>query len=391
MLAALGGCDAAPPSEPAGGIGTRVFVVQREEGALAVYDLQSRTLLPERVEELGNMRHAVMAFSPDLEHAFVATRSGLLTRIDLQTLERDASIVTSDNSIDIAISQDGRFVATAEYHPGGISILDAESLERVAFFPGDFTAPDGAARTSRATGIVDAPGDRFVAVLIEAAEVLIIDASGDEPTIEHRFPAVARDPYDAMITPDGRYYVVGHMENDLLTLVDLEHPEQGARALRLVDEALAAQADVPIKLPHMASWAFARGRVYVPMVGLPALAVVNPETWEVEGTIELRGNPVYAVRSPVEREIWVSFSGEEDDAWVQIVDTATNTVVDEIEVGARIYHMDFTPRGSHVLVSANGANALYLVDARTRAILDEEPIQSPSGVFGAWRAFRLGL
>jgi protein NirF len=87
----------------------------------------------------------------------------------------------------------------------------------------------------------------------------------------------------------------------------------------------------------------------------------------------------------------VSFSGEEDDAFVQIVDVDSLAVTDTIRLGGRIYHMDFTPRGSHVLVTANRDNKLLLVNAITREIEDVEELASPSGIFGAWRAFRIGL
>ena len=87
----------------------------------------------------------------------------------------------------------------------------------------------------------------------------------------------------------------------------------------------------------------------------------------------------------------MSFSGEEDDAFVQVIDTERLEVTRTLELGGRIYHMDFTPRGSHVLISANRANTLFLVDANTYEVQDAETLRSPSGVFGVWRAFRIGL
>ena len=105
----------------------------------------------------------------------------------------------------------------------------------------------------------------------------------------------------------------------------------------------------------------------------------------------MRGHPVYSVRSPTEREIWVSFSGEGDDAWIDIIDVATQKVARSIEVGRRVYHMDFTPRGAYVLVSANADNKLVLVDTSTYSIVDRQTLDSPSGIFGIWRAFRIGL
>ena len=365
-----------------GGIGSRVFVVERETESLAVYDLSSRSLLPQRIEGFGNMRHAIVAFSPDLRWGYVATRSGKLSRIDLQTLERAGDVFTSENSIDIAISQDGRFVATAEYAPGGVTILDAQSMEVVRRIPSE---------RSRITGIVDAPGNRFVCVAMEGREVWIIDASDPEFPIERRIPVPEADPYDAMITPDGRYYVVGHLDSHRISVVDLRRPEAAVRVVSIAAPGSEADREAPVKLPHMASWAVAGAHIFVPLVGQASLAVLDRDSFEMVRSIELRGHPVYSVASPIGHEIWVSFSGESDDAFVQIIDTSSFEVKDEIEVGARIYHLDFTPRGAYVLVSANRANTLALIDATRREIVDRETLQSPSGVFGAWRAFRIGL
>lgn len=380
LVAFLGSCDGG--QDIGGTVGSRVFVVERENESLAVYDLEERRVLPQRITGLGNMRHATMVFSPRLDYAYLATRNGKLSRIDLRTLERDGDVFTSDNSIDIAISQDGRWIATAEYAPGGVTVLSAETLEVVRRFPSE---------GSRATGIVDAPGNRFVAVLIEGAEVWVIDASGDEVRIEHRIPTAEGEPYDAMITPDGRHYVVGHMNSEHVTVVDLRHPDRGARTVSIRDPGRRYDADTPVKLPHMASWAVAGSHVFVPLVGEPRLAVLDRATFDFVQSIPLRGHPVYAVRSPAEHEVWVSFSGEADDAFVQVIDTESLEVTREIEVGGRIYHMDFTPRGSHVLVTANRDEQLALIDASTYDVVDREAIPSPSGVFGVWRAFRIGL
>jgi len=76
---------------------------------------------------------------------------------------------------------------------------------------------------------------------------------------------------------------------------------------------------------------------------------------------------------------------------MQEADVLVPTVTDTIEVGRRIYHMDFTPRASHVLISANADEKLFLVNAVTHEIEDVVELDSPSGIFGVWRAFRIGL
>ncbi len=370
------------------GVGSRVFVVERSSGTLAVYDLDQRALLPGRIEGLGDLSHATMTFTPDLRSGFLATRGGKVTRIDLETAKAAGEVLTSQNSIDNAISQDGRYLAVAEYKPGGVTILDARDLSVVAKHAAKFER-DGRTLESRVTGIVDAPGNRFVCVLIEAGEIWVIDASKPGFPIERRIPTPHAMPYDAMITPDGRNYLVGHLESAKVSVLDLTRPEAGVRVIDFADPSFERGA--PVKLPHMASWAVAGDRVFVPLVGEKRLAVLDRATLAFQSSLAVRGHPVYAVRSPTEREVWVSFSGEEDDAFVQVIDVESLAIKDTIRLGGRIYHMDFTPRGSHVLVTANRDNKLILVNAATREIEDVEELASPSGIFGVWRAFRIGL
>jgi protein NirF len=373
------------------GVGSRVFVVERSAERLAVYDLARRELLPQRIEGLGDLRHATMIFSPDLRYGYLATRNGKVSRIDLEKMERAGDVFTSKNSIDNAISQDGRFIATAEYDPGGLTILDGRTLEVVKRHEATFVR-DAETLPSRVTGVVDAPGNRFVCVAMEAGEVWVVDASTPGLPVEHRVRTPEHGmPYDAMITPDGRYYVVGHLESDTVSVLDLGRPEAGMREVSLRDPRSRYDRGAPVKLPHLASWAVAGRWIFVPLVGEKRLAVLDRNTWMLERSVPLRGHPVYAVRSPTEREIWVSFSGEDDDRFVQVVDAESLQVTATIELGRRIYHMDFTPRGSHVLVSANADNKLLLVNAATHEIEDVEELDSPSGIFGVWRAFRIGL
>jgi protein NirF len=383
-------CTVAAAPALAGGVGSRVYIVERETSSLAVYDLQEQRLLPQRIEGLGNLRHATMIFTPELKHAYLATRNGQVSRIDLETVKKTGEVFTSKNSIDNAISQDGRWLAVAEYVPGGLTILDSSTMELAKRHLATFEQ-DGETWPSRVTGVVDAPGNRFICVLIEKAEIWIVDASKPDFPIEHRIATKEPLPYDAMITRDGRYYVVVHQASPKASVLDLKHPEKGVREISLRPEGVKGKAEIPVKLPHVASWAVAGDYCFVPLVGEDRLAVLDRRTWEIAGSVPLRGHPVYSVRSPDGSEIWVSFSGEEDDAWIQIVDTETLKVKDELEIGKRIYHFDFTPRGSHVLVSANGANRFFVIDAAKREVVDSEELRSPSGVFGPWRAFRLGL
>jgi protein NirF len=387
--AALGCNGTSQSALPEGGVGSRVFVVERETESLAVVDID-RLEVVGRVEGLGNMRHAVMVFTPDLKSGYLATRSGQVSRIDLETLERSADVFTSMNTIAIAVSQDGRWIGTAEYHPPAVTILDAKTSEVVARHPG-VTVRDGEEVTSRVTGIVDAPGNRFVCVLMDVGEIWVIDASRPDFPIEHRVPIARDEAYDALITADGHYYVVGHMGSEHVSVLDLRAPEKGVREVSLVDPSIAAERRGFTKVPHLASWTVARDKVFVPLVAEKRLAVLDRWTWEFIDSVPLVGDPLYAIGSPLQTEVWVSFSGEGVDGKVQVIDVDTLEVKRTLDVGERIYHMDFAPRGGRVLISSNAEDTLFVVDARTYEITGRVPIHSPSGIYGPWRAFVLGL
>ncbi len=372
-----------PDGDPLPSLGAMLFVVLRAEGSLALVDARAGQLLPRRIEGLGDMRHATMVFSPWLDAAFVAARDGRISRIALPEARVTASRKTSSFSIDTAMSRDGALVAVAEYRPGGLTLLDTDSLQVVAHF---------ASGDARVTGVVDAPGGRFVATCMERGEVWVVRTRGGRPRIERRIPLGRGDAYDALITPDGRYYVVGHLGSDEVSVVDLEADPPSVRSVSILPDALRdEEREVPVKLPHMASWARASGKVFVPLVGRPWLAVLDGERMEPVGSVALRGHPVYAQASPDGRQVWVSFSGEGDDAFLQVVDARTLRTVREVEVGRRIYHFEFVGRGATVAVSANGAERLLLLDTETGRTRASLPLPSPSGVFGVRRAFRLGL
>lgn len=383
-------CRAQVASEPEGTLGTRVLVVERTSGALAVYDWSDRKLLKNRIEGLGDLQHATMTFGPDLRWGFLATRGGRLVRIDLRTLQVDGEVKTSSNSIDNAVSHDGKTIAVAEYVPGGVTLVDAATLKLTARVPATYER-EGKTMDSRVTGMVDMPGNKFVCVLIEGQEIWILDPNQPASPILKRIPSGEGQAYDAMITPDGRFYVVGKLGSDRVAILDLSKPEAGVREVSLADPSLPTEKSSPKKLPHMASWAVAGDRVFVPLVGEKRMAILDKNTFAFRQSLPVRGHPVYAVRSPTEREIWLSYSGENDDAWIDVIDVETLQVTHSIRAGRRVYHLDFTPRGSHVIATANADEQLVLIDAVRYEIVDRHPLRSPSGIFGPWRAFRIGL
>lgn len=366
-------------------VGSRVFVVERETSSLSVVDIHEGKIVG-KIQLSGNMRHATMVFSPDLRYGYVATRNGMLSQIDLYSLQKVKEVKTSDNSIAAAISQDGKFVAIAEYEPGGITILDAKTMTITQKIPAN-TEYQGKKIQSKVTGLADAGNNSFLCALMDGNEIWKLNYQVDkkEYTIE-KIQTQTPFPFDALVTSEARYYMTGHLDSTKVSLVDLWSEKPSAKTIELRP---GQAGPTPVKMPHMEAWADAGDKVYVPIPGESALFAMDPN-WKPAGKIALIGNPVYALVHPNHREIWVSFSGK-NDGKIQVISIPSGKTIKELDLGERIYHTAFTPRGDLMLVSSNKTNELIILDARNYQILHKISIPSPSGIFGVWRAFQIGL
>lgn len=375
----LGGCATALRGTSDMGI-----VVERATGSVLVFETSGPSVLG-RVDGLGDLSHASAVYSRDGRYAFVFGRDGGLSKVDLLRQMVVARTVQAGNSIGGAISQDGRLVAVSNYEPGGVRVFDAETLEPVADIPAQ--APGG--RRSKTVGLVDAPGDRFVFSLFDAGEIWTVDMSDpDQPDVE-AYPDVGRQPYDAMITPDGRFYVAGLFGEDGAALLDLWHPEQGVR--RVLPHYGRGEERLPVyKMPHMESWAVAGDRIFLPAVGHHSLLVMDRQSWTLVDEIPLAGQPVFAVARPDGRQLWVNFALPDNDA-VQIVDTETLQVVQTLRPGPGVLHLEFTPRGEQLWLSVRDADRVDVYDTRNVERIASFRAQKPSGIFLSARSARTGL
>ncbi len=382
LLALVAGCAAQPALRGTGDLG---LVIERASGSVLVVDTTARRVL-RRVEGLGDLSHASAVFSRDGRYAYVFGRDGGLTKVDLLTGRIAARRVQAGNSIGGAIGQRGELVAVSNYEPGGVRIFDARTLAPVTDIPA--VGADG--RRSRVVGLVDAPGRRFVFSLFDAGEIWIADLRADpaHPRIA-RIRGVGRQPYDALITPDGRWYLAGLFGEDGVALVDLWHPERGAR--RVLAGYGRGQRRLPVyKMPHLEGWAVAGGRAFLPAVGRHEVLVVDLGTWREAGRIPVHGQPVFVEARPDGRQVWVNFAFPRNDT-VQVIDTETLQVVRTLKPGRGVLHMEFTPRGEAVWISVRDEDRVMVYDTESLRPLARLPARRPSGIFFTARAGRIGL
>lgn len=366
------------------GTGDLGIVIERASGSVQVIDTTARSSLF-RITGLGDLSHASAVFSRDGRYAYVFGRDGGLSKLDLLCGTLVKRIVQAGNSIGGAISQDGRLVAVSNYDPGGVRVFDADSLEAVADLPAIYQDD----RHSKVVGLVDAPGQRFVYTLYDAGEIRIADMTEpSRPTVQV-FHDIGRLPYDALITPSGRYYIAGLFGEDGLALLDLWQPGRGVRRI-LADYGRGTEKLPVFKMPHLEGWADADGRMFLPAVGRHMVLVVDTDTWKEVGRVAVHGQPVFVEARPDARQVWVNFAHPLNDT-VQVIDTQSLEVVKTLQPGKGVLHMEFTPRGEAVWVSVRDADEVQVYDTATLERIARLPAAKPSGIFFTARAHRTGL
>jgi protein NirF len=365
------------PMAQAQATGDLGLVVERASGSLLVVDQSERARLG-RIEGLGDLSHASLVYSPDQRFAYVFGRDGGLTKVDILERRVLARVMQAGNSIGGAISDDGRYVAVSNYEPGGVRVFDADTLEMAA----DISTG------SKTIGLVDIPGTRFVFSLWDAGETWIADLSGDEAQIT-RITGMGKNPYDALVTGDGRTYIAGLFGADHLTALDLWQDRPVPRTI-LPGYAEGREGLPVYKMPHLEGWALAGTDFVLPAMGQHEVLWVDARSLEETGRTQTYGQPVFAMARPDGRHVWVNFAHPLNDT-IQVIDTLTKEVIHQFKPGPGVLHMEFTPRGHEVWLSVRDAGRVMVYDTETFEKLREIEAKSPSGIFFTARAHKTGL
>ncbi len=374
LAAALGACSLAPVR----GTGDLGLVVERASGSVLIVDTTQKTRLA-RVPGLGDLSHASVVFSRDERFAYVFGRDGGLSKVDMLKFELAARVKQAGNSIGGAISQDGKLIAVSNYDPGGVHIFDAQTLALVADIPAN----------SKTVGLVDAPGQLFVFGLYDRNEIWVVDMKNPARPVIRKFPDIGVQPYDGLITPDGRYYIAGLFGEDGMALLDLWNMDKGV--VRILDGYGKGEKKLPVyKMPHLEGWAVAGNLAFVPAVGHHDVLVVDLTTWRQVDSIAVHGQPVFVMARPDGRQVWVNFAVPKNDT-VQVIDVPSRKLIKTLKPGKGVLHMEFSPRGEHVWLSIRDRDKLAVYDTDTIELTTELPAEKPSGIFFTARAHKTGL
>jgi protein NirF len=276
-------------------------------------------------------------------------------------------------------------VAAQNYEPGGVRLFDAQTLEPLA----DIPATVGQGMRSKVVGLADLPGHRLAVSLFEAGQIWIIDIA------DPRHPQAVKlnagvQPYDALVTPDGRWYLAGLFGEDGLALVDLWRTPPTAH--KILSGYGRGQEPLPVyKMPHLRGWAIAQGQAWLPAIGHHEVLIADTtHDWQEAGRVALLGQPVFAIARPDGRQVWVNFAFP-DNGKVQVIDTATRQVIKTLSPCRGVLHMEFTPKADQVWLSCRDDDRVEIWDTEKLERIATLPASSPSGIFFTTRAQRFGM
>ena len=389
LLISLAGCSYVQSPEQVEArylaTGDMGLIIERAIGKISIIETTNHSKLA-TIDGLGDLSHASAVYSRDEQFAYIFGRDGGLTKVDMLAQKIDRRIIQSGNSIGGAISQDGSMVAVSNYTPGGVKIFSADTLELLADIPATI---EGREKGSKVVGLVDAPGNKFVFSLYEGDQIWIADMSDPQSPQITRFKDIGSQPYDALITPDGRYYIAGLYGEDGLALLDLWHPEQGVKQI-LTDYGRGTKKMPVYKMPHLEGWAMAGNLAFIPAVGRNQVVVMDTNSWSEVGRIDVHGQPVFVMARPDGRHIWVNFAFPNNDT-LQVIDVDQLKIIKEFKPGKAVLHMEFTPRGEEVWVSVRDEDKVQIYDTQSFKKISEMSVDKPSGIFFTARAHKIGL
>jgi protein NirF len=143
-------------------------------------------------------------------------------------------------------------------------------------------------------------------------------------------------------------------------------------------------------MPHLEGRALVGDYWFLPAIGHHELWVVDRRSWQIVKRIALAGQPVFVIARPDDRQIWINYALPDNDR-LDIIDTRDLAVIKTLKPGKAVLHMEFTPKGEEIWVSARDDDTVVVYDTETFEERARLRADKPSGIFFTARAHRLGL
>ncbi len=331
--------------------------------------------------------HGGPKFTPDGRFVFFVSRDGWVTKFDIYINQVMAEIRAGINARNLALSDDGKVVAVANYLPNTLVLLDATDLKPLKID----TVMDEAAKTpSRVSAVYQAaPRNSFVAALKDVPEIWEVPTNGDSAIVDadKRFPVrrikVGEPLDDFFFDPDYKFLIGSSRDGTRGIVVDLDKGET------------IASINLP-GLPHLGSgifWMYEGHPVMAtPHLREPAVSVIDLKSWKTVKTIKTPGPGFFMRGHEKSPYAWTDVSlGPQKDTLV-VIDTRSLEIVKTLtpEPGKTASHIEFTRDGRYVLASIwEMDGALVIYDAQTFKEIKRIPMVKPSGKYNVFNKITL--
>jgi DNA-binding beta-propeller fold protein YncE len=342
--------------------------------------------------------HGGPKFSPDGRFVFIMSRDGWVQKYDIWTLQEVGRIRAGLNSRNIAISEDGKWLAVANYLPATLTILSTDdlSVQKVV----DVAGPDGT--PSRVAAVYQAPQRKtFVLALKDVAEIweIATDAEGgpypqgfvhsnengmqealgvEKGLFARRRIAVSAPLDDFFFSPDYRELIGTNRAAETGVVVNLD-----------VGREIAT---LPMPgMPHLGSgitWMRDGHRVMAaPHLTEGLISVIDMDDWSLIKVIKTSG-PGFFLRSHASTPyVWADVFTGDHKGEMHIIDKQSLEVVKVVtpQPGKTVAHTEFTRDGRYALVSIWEKNGAVIVfDAKTLQEIKRLPMSKPAGKYNVW-------
>jgi YVTN family beta-propeller protein len=199
--------------------------------------------------------------------------------------------------------------------------------------------------------MVITPDGRFVYVSSDGAStVSVIDTTTDaaKDTVE-----VGKTPHGLALTPDAKTVLDAGFGTNQLSFIDVARNTVSGR--------------VPVPSPHNIAVTPDGRRAYVAsqVQGSAALVIVDLSSRSMVGRVALDKVPRALNFSPDGKRLYFTEAGA---SAIQVLDPTTNTIVDQIPVGASPHHPLFVGSGQTALVVVQGPGQVAVVGTATKAV-----------------------
>jgi len=329
--------------------------------------------------------HGGPKFSPDGRFVYFVSRDGWISQYDLFNFKLIAEIRVGINSRNLAMSDDGRVLAVANYLPHTLVLLAAEGLDLLRVVPLTDRSLSGAEgkeseegqRSSRASAVYTAPPRHsFVLALKD-------------------LPAVWEIAYDSPDFPIRRLQLTEVLDDfffnqDYTALIGAARGGQQGQVINLVTGQKIADLDLP-GMPHLGSgitWEQdGQALLATPHLEQGVVSIINMDNWQVLKRIETLG-PGFFMRSHDNSPyIWVDvFFGKNKDV-MHLIDKKTLTLVKTLRPvpGKTAAHIEFDRYGRYALLSIwEQEGAVIVYDAKTLQEIKRLPMSKPSGKYNVY-------